>query len=234
MAATETAKVRKLKRPAGKGESGLDAGLGYATIFSMLESMPVNVLLADHSGTIIYVNPKSRETFKKLEKALPVSADRVQGSSFDIFHRNPAMQRKMVADDRNLPHRAVISLGEEKLDLLISPARDANGEYLGPMVTWEVITDKLKMEAENFDSRSHLQAIGRSMAYIEFGLDGSIIDANENFCKTMGYSVEELKGKHHRMFVDPAYANSPEYRAFWEKLNRRVRRRRISSFRQRQ
>jgi len=221
MPAAATAKVRKLKRPEGKSASGHAAhGLDYSSIYSMLESMPLNVMLADHTGAIVYINQKSRETFKKLEKYLPVSSDRVMGSSFDIFHRNPAMQKKMVADERNLPHKAIIQLGEEKLELVINAARDAQGEYIGPMVTWEIVTERVKLEEQNFDSRSHLMAISRSMAYIEFSLDGTVVDANENFLKTMGYSLDEVRGKHHRVFVDPAYANSPEYRAFWDRLNR--------------
>lgn len=45
-------------------------------------------------------------------------------------------------------------------------------------------------------------------------------NANENFLKTMGYSLDEIKGQHHSMFVDPAHKQSPEYRMFWEKLGR--------------
>ena len=63
-----------------------------------------------------------------------------------------------------------------------------------------------------------LSAIGKSMAQIEFDLDGSIRTANSNFLQAVGYSLEELKGRHHRLFVDPAEANSPAYSQFWDKL----------------
>ncbi len=68
------------------------------------------------------------------------------------------------------------------------------------------------------EDRSKVQAILRSQAVIEFMLDGTIITANENFLNTVGYSLAEIQGKHHRMFVDPDYAASPEYTAFWKKL----------------
>ena len=55
---------------------------------------------------------------------------------------------------------------------------------------------------------------------IEFTLDGKILNANENFLKALGYTLEEIRGQHHSMFVEPAYRESPEYRAFWEKLGR--------------
>ncbi|WP_242913723.1 MULTISPECIES: PAS domain-containing methyl-accepting chemotaxis protein [Brevundimonas] len=64
-----------------------------------------------------------------------------------------------------------------------------------------------------------MAAIGRSQAVIEFELDGTIIDANENLLKTMGYSLDEIRGQHHRMFMDPAEAATAEYAAFWRELN---------------
>jgi methyl-accepting chemotaxis protein len=68
--------------------------------------------------------------------------------------------------------------------------------------------------------RGIVDAINRSQAMIEFALDGVILDANANFLATLGYTLEEIKGQHHSMFVDPAYRSSPEYRLFWEKLGR--------------
>ncbi len=70
------------------------------------------------------------------------------------------------------------------------------------------------------DASHILAAVNRSQAIIEFELDGRIITANENFCHAMGYNVAEIAGQHHRMFVDPAEANSTEYREFWAKLRR--------------
>jgi methyl-accepting chemotaxis protein len=64
------------------------------------------------------------------------------------------------------------------------------------------------------------EAIGRTQAVIEFQMDGTIVEANEIFLKAMGYTLEEIKGKHHSMFVDEVYRHSGEYREFWAKLNR--------------
>src|SRR5262249_49191755 len=70
----------------------------------------------------------------------------------------------------------------------------------------------------NFEGQ--LAAIGKSMAVIEFSLDGKILTANENFLKALGYSLDEIRGQHHSMFVEPAARSSFEYRAFWDKLGR--------------
>lgn len=187
---------------------------------AMAENSPINILLADRDLKIIYANPASLKTLKTIEKYLPVRAEEVVGQSIDVFHKQPEYQRRILSTDRNLPHRAVISIGPEKADLLVSPIYDDAGEYLGPMVTWEVVTEKLALEEKSLDYTNQIAAISAAQAVIEFQLDGTIVAANDNFLKAVGYSLEEIKGKHHRMFVEPNYARSVEYAQFWEKLNR--------------
>src|SRR5262249_15277847 len=70
------------------------------------------------------------------------------------------------------------------------------------------------------DFRGQIDAISKSQAVIEFNLDGTIITANENFLSVMGYSLDEVKGQHHRLFVEPEYAQSAEYPVVWAKLGR--------------
>jgi methyl-accepting chemotaxis protein len=67
---------------------------------------------------------------------------------------------------------------------------------------------------------AELAGLNRTQAVIEFTLDGTILNANENFLAAMGYSLNEIKGQHHAMFVDAAYRSSPEYRMFWDRLGR--------------
>lgn len=81
-------------------------------------------------------------------------------------------------------------------------------------------TDVTEQKLKNADYEGQLMAIGKSNAVIEFNMDGSIITANDNFLSALGgYSLNEVKGKHHRMFVDSAYARTAEYADFWKKLN---------------
>ena len=70
------------------------------------------------------------------------------------------------------------------------------------------------------DAQTILKALDQSLAIIEFDVSGKIQWANEAFCKTMGYSLFEIKGQHHKMFVEPQYAQTPEYKDFWTKLGR--------------
>src|SRR5258707_181060 len=67
---------------------------------------------------------------------------------------------------------------------------------------------------------AQVEAISKSQAVIEFNLDGTVVTANENFLKTLGYSLSEIQGKHHSMFVEPAVRDSAAYREFWASLNR--------------
>lgn len=68
------------------------------------------------------------------------------------------------------------------------------------------------------DQAAKLAALSRSLATIEFALDGTILDANENFLAAMGYTLAEIQGRHHSLFVEPAVRESEDYRRFWESL----------------
>lgn len=75
-------------------------------------------------------------------------------------------------------------------------------------------------DGRSADMEGQIAAINRAQAVIEFKLDGTILNANENFLKVIGYSLDEIVGKHHSMFAPPGLKESPEYRQFWEKLGR--------------
>jgi methyl-accepting chemotaxis protein len=110
---------------------------------AIVENVPVNVMLANTDGVITYMNPASAKTLRTIEQQLPIKVDAIIGKSYDIFHRNPAHQRRLLADPKNLPHKAVIRVGTDTLDLAASAVYDAAGKFAGPMIVWEVITEKL-------------------------------------------------------------------------------------------
>ncbi|AKM30208.1 chemotaxis protein [Pandoraea faecigallinarum] len=98
-----------------------------------------------------------------------------------------------------------------------NPVFDANGvPYKVIKFATDVTTDRTR-QAE-FEGK--VRAMDLAQAVIEFHLDGTVITANDNFLKTLGYSLDEVRGKHHRMFCEPDYAMSTAYREFWAKLNR--------------
>ena len=97
-----------------------------------------------------------------------------------------------------------------------NPILDMNGK---PFKVVKYASDVTESKLKNADYSGQIQAIGKSQAVIEFNLDGTIINANDNFLSAVGYTLDEVKGRHHSIFVEHHYKSSPEYRLFWEKLN---------------
>lgn len=79
-------------------------------------------------------------------------------------------------------------------------------------------TETVNSATATDNSTETLKAISASQAIIEFELDGTIITANDNFLNALGYTLSEVKGKHHSMFAEPEFAKSPEYQQFWDQL----------------
>lgn len=87
-----------------------------------------------------------------------------------------------------------------------------------PYKVIKIATDITAAKAKSAEDNGKLAALSRAQAVIEFTPDGRILQANENFLSVLGYTIEEIVGKHHAMFCEPGYANSPEYQAFWKDL----------------
>jgi methyl-accepting chemotaxis protein len=98
-----------------------------------------------------------------------------------------------------------------------NPVIDSNGK---PVKVIKFATDITEKKIRSMEDAGKIAAIGRAQAVIEFDLDGSIISANDVFLQTIGYSLAEIKGKHHSMFMAPSERDSEAYRGFWADLNR--------------
>ena len=97
----------------------------------------------------------------------------------------------------------------------MQPIRDSNGNVFSIDLFANNLTRTINSSRLN---ENMIKAIKRSTAVIEFTIDGFVLDANENFCKTMGYSLDEVKGKHHRIFCTKEEAESAQYADFWKRL----------------
>lgn len=97
-----------------------------------------------------------------------------------------------------------------------NPIFDRKGN---PYKVVKFATDITKKKIEGALYAGQIHAINKSQAVIQFDMDGTIIDANANFLGVMGYSLEEIKGRHHSMFAEPEFAASQEYKNFWNDLN---------------
>lgn len=181
-----------------------------------LDALSANVMVADEDYNIRYVNEALMVFLKDAEadirKDLPnFNTETLIGTNIDTFHKNPAHQRKMLGD---LPpgYKTSIKVGGIIFGLVASPLKDVNGTRIGTVVEWS--------NAENLDNAGQVDAINKSQAVIHFEMDGTIIEANENFLSVMGYSLDEVRGKHHSMFAEADVAASQEYKDFWAALGR--------------
>ncbi|HEY1075784.1 MAG TPA: PAS domain S-box protein, partial [Fontimonas sp.] len=177
------------------------------------------VSFADKKGDILSINEKYLEISK-------YSQEELLGSPHSIT-RHPDMPKETFKKlwgtiGRGQLFRGVIKNrakdGEPYyVDAVIAPIMGKNGKperYLG------VRYDITHAEIERQNMQGIVNALNKSQAVIEFDLKGNILTANELFCSATGYALDEIKGNHHSMFVDPLYRGSPEYRAFWDKLGR--------------
>ncbi len=178
-----------------------------------------NVFIADPRLNIIYINKRASETLRGIEdeirKAFGVGVDDIVGASIHRFHKDAKKVEGILRNPAALPHEAIFTFGAITLQAKINAIHGAGREVLGYVVNWEDITYRLKLE---LDYAGQIAAIGKVQTVTEFQLDGTIMAANENFLKLMGYALDELKGRPHKIFVEPAYAASAEYAQFWTDL----------------
>ena len=108
--------------------------------------------------------------------------------------------------------------GEEAwLRSILQPVKNSAGQLRYFTLHSSDLTRTIETSREH---ESLINALMRSTAVIEFNLDGEVLTANDRFLQTMGYTLEKLRGKHHRVFCTPEDYNSPDYQAFWDKLRR--------------
>lgn len=188
----------------------------YAAFDALVDA----VMVAGPDFRISYVNKAARELFLRhrdtIRAAFPTfDPDALVGSSIDGFHKRPQHQRALLTDQARMPHVAEIRFGDVVLQIKASQSN-----RVGDMVVvWADVSEARKKDRALLEESNQVKAISRSQAMIQFNLDGTILTANEIFLRTLGYRLEEIVGKHQSMFVDPAYARSDEYRAFWGRLN---------------
>jgi methyl-accepting chemotaxis protein len=101
------------------------------------------------------------------------------------------------------------------LQATYNPIRNLFGT---PQKVMKLASDITEAKRRSFDFAGLMAAVDRTQAVIEFGMDGTILRANDNFLSVFGYTLDEIRGKHHRIFVNPEERDSREYQAFWDQL----------------
>jgi methyl-accepting chemotaxis protein len=178
------------------------------------------VIEFEMNGTIITANQNFLD-------ALGYTLAEIQGRHHSMFvesgARDGADYREFWAslnrgDSQSAEYKRIGKGGREVWILATyNPILDDEGK---PFRVVKFATDVTRQKMIAADSAGQVAAIRKSQAVIEFNMDGTVIFANQNFLDLLGYSLAEVQGKHHRMFVDRAEQATPEYAAFWANLNR--------------
>ncbi|WP_420934704.1 methyl-accepting chemotaxis protein [Alteromonas sp. A081] len=181
-----------------------------------LDATTCCIMMADAERNIIFANKSVKDLLKANEKKLQAlfpsfSADHLEGQNIDQFHKKPSHQRNMLAELKSTMTSS-IKVGDVNFKLTLTPMFDQEQNNIGTMVEW---ID----QSEVLIKSTMLNALDKAQAVIEFTPDGIIQNANDNFLNTLGYSLNEIVGNHHKMFCDSEYVRSEEYTEFWRSLN---------------
>jgi methyl-accepting chemotaxis protein len=178
------------------------------------------VLELEMDGKIIWANENYLKVFG-------YALEEIQGRSHSMFVDPAIVQSAEYRAMWEKLGRGEFEAGRQKrvhkngkvvwLRASYNPICDAKGKPMKVVAYCADITETIR---KSVDYEGQLKAVSKAQAVAEFRLDGTVMWANENFLKTVGYTKDEIRGQHHRMFVDPAYRESAEYRAFWDKLGR--------------
>jgi methyl-accepting chemotaxis protein len=178
------------------------------------------VIAFEMDGTIVTANDN-------FLKALGYTLAEIQGKHHSMFveqaERGSAAYREFWArlnrgENQSAEYKRIGKGGREVWILAsYNPVLDEKGK---PFRVVKFATDITSQKLVTADLAGQIAAIGKSQAVIEFNMDGTIIGANQNFLKTVGYALDEIRGRHHSMFVDPSERDSAAYREFWAALNR--------------
>ncbi|WP_155794813.1 PAS domain-containing protein [Bradyrhizobium japonicum] len=197
------------RNPHGNAQAQLDAiGRSQATIEFALD------------GTILTANENflkalgyGLEEIKGKHHSMFVPADQRGGTAYKAFWSALKSGEFQAAEFKRIAKGG----REIWIEASYNPVLDGDGK---PIKVVKIATDITAKKINAMTEASKVSAIGRAQAVIEFKLDGTIVTANQNFCQALGYSLAEIEGKHHSLFVAPAERDSAAYREFWARLNR--------------
>lgn len=161
------------------------------------------------------------------EKLTGCSMESVPGQDFieilfsgNSDQKTPAELRSLFNEAKPFNKEILIKAKDDSLrwiSLTTNPTLDKNGSLHKFVIIQTDITDT---KLRQIELTTTIDALSKSNAIISFTPDGIILDANEAFLQTMKYSLDEIKGKHHRIFCEASYTNTQEYRDFWNRLSR--------------
>jgi len=160
----------------------------------MLRQLPLNVMLVNDKLELTYMNEASKTTLRTIENNLPIRVDQMMGQCIDVFHKDPSVQRKILANPRQyLPHKVEIVIGGEDVSLQADGVYDEAGELMGCMATWTVISEQKKLEREQAEAKERDARKAKEMIELIEHIAGGAdqIDAGSQQISSASQSVSE-------------------------------------------
>jgi methyl-accepting chemotaxis protein len=211
----------KQKRPARRGKATRKQPT--MDLARALDVASANVFVLDTDLHITFANQHALDALGSIAAALMQSLrlrpDQVIGSDFATLlgDQGQAAAVRALGSRRLTVER---SIGDESISWRIQAMANDAGTFTGAVVAWDVTTQAQHATQQAREHRKVAESVGSLQAVIEFSMDGHVLTANDNFLNALGYGLGEIRGQHHRLFVEPSYATLPEYREFWAKLGR--------------
>ncbi|MFZ5537332.1 MAG: methyl-accepting chemotaxis protein [Pseudomonadota bacterium] len=189
-------------------------------LHAAVESASTPMMMINKALVITYVNMATRRMMRQHEgvfkKHFPfIDIDRLVGMGIDDFLLRTESQRRILSDKRNFPWQGQLQLDDLLFEQNINPILDEKGELIGAVMEWrEVSVERNQI----WEVKALREGLDKLQACIEFKPDGTILTANDNLLRVMGYRLDEIVGKHHRIFMEPEEAERPQYVEFWRRL----------------
>lgn len=185
---------------------------------SAFDGSSAPMMIIDSNKIITFMNESAKARLEKYSKALQANfpsfnSKNILGQNITEFPINPEHERSVLSHPNALPYEGEVTIGDLKFQMNVTAITNSEGEYAGCVMQWDEVTEVLR-------NAGILKAIDYSQAMIEFTMEGEIITANENFIKSVGYTLSDIVGQKHSIFCEKSYINSTDYPEFWQKLQR--------------
>ncbi len=141
---------------------------------SILECCPANMIQADADLKIRYINPAAMRLLRRMEEHLPIPAEHFRAATLDQFHPELARHRAQLMDGRSLPIRSTIQFGPERIECQVHALSDKKGQFLGPLLSWDVVTDRHNAREREQKVASQLKTVLARVAANVVGIGRSV------------------------------------------------------------
>ena len=161
------------------------------TLQSVIDRLAMSVMMCDKDYKIVYANKKAVDTLRTIEHLLPIKVDNLIGTNIDIFHKNPAHQRGLLADSSRLPHNAKFNIGPETMRLSANILQDYNGRFNGAFIDWDIITAQVKAEEAVQQAQAQIKNVIQAVR--EGDLNARVnVEQFEGYYRELAQGMNEL------------------------------------------